>query len=192
VDLAAEPTAGNPERPDRPRRTVVVRPVERTDRWWLTRAGLAPEMAGVQYHWAEIPLQLLIAPARPSALCSGPRCVIEVDGERAGYVGRNPLSGNLEYFLKPWARGGTGVDAIAAFLRDHREGDGPRAFSISSENTRSRTALDRAFARLGWRDGYEFTTRAVRFGVQITVGSGRAPGATERGRMTGSEGENGA
>lgn len=163
----------------------------RSDRWWLIRAGLAPEMVGVQYHWAELPLQLVIAPARPSALRSGPRCVIEVDGVRAGYIGRNPLSGNLEYFLQPWARGGTGTDAIVAFLRDHRAGDRPRSFFVSSGNARSRAALDRAFARLGWHEGEEFTTRAVRSGVRITVGSGAPASATERGRSDGAPHQNG-
>lgn len=138
---------------ERPDRRVTVRPVARGDWWWLTRAGSAPEMAGVQYHWAEAPLQLGIAPARGTAIRPGPRCLIEVDGTRAGYIGRNPLSGNLEYFLQPWARGGgTGTAAITAFLRDHRAGDRPRAFFVSAGNARSRRALDRAFAALGWRE----------------------------------------
>lgn len=148
-------------------------------------------MVGVQYHWAEAPLQLFIAPARGSALRPGPRCVIEVDGERAGYIGRNPLSGNLEYFLQPWARGGTGTPAIAAFLRDHRTGDRPRAFFVSSKNARSRRALDRAFAELGWREGDDFTTQTARFGVKITVGTGGMPDATERDRIPGGTSENG-
>lgn len=161
----------------RPDRTVAVRPASAGDWWWLTRAGLAPEMVGVQYHWAEAPLQLGIAPTRGSALRRGPRCIIEVDGRRAGYIGRNPLSGNLEYFLQPWARGGTGVRAIAAFLRDHRAGDRERSFFVSSKNARSRGALDRAFARLGWQEGEEFTIQPVRFGVQVTVRSERPAGS---------------
>jgi hypothetical protein len=171
---------------------VTVRPVARGDGWWLTRAGLAPEMIGVQYHWAEAPLQLVIAPARGSAIRSGPRCIIEVDGVRAGYIGRNPLSGNLEYFLQPWARGGTGATAIEAFLRDHRGGDQARSFFVSASNVRSRRVLDRAFAALGWAEGDGFTTRTVRFGVQITVGGGSGPVPTERDRTGPAAPENGA
>ncbi|HEX7132292.1 MAG TPA: hypothetical protein VF228_06930, partial [Iamia sp.] len=96
-------------------RQVVVRPATARDWWWLTRAGLAPELVGRQYHWAETPLQVLIAPARGTPLRPGPRSIIEVDGRRAGYIGRNPLSGNLEYLLARWARGGgVGTRAITA------------------------------------------------------------------------------
>ena len=145
------------------------------DRWWLTRAGLDPALVGVQYHPAEAPLQLLIAPLRGVGLRPGPRCIIEVDGRRAGYIGRNPLSGNLEYFLQPWARGGTGSGAIAAFLRDHRAGDRPRSFFVSRKNERSRAALDRAFAELGWEAGQGFHVRPARRGTYVTVGPGPGP-----------------
>ncbi len=165
----------------RPERRVAVRPVTTGDWWWLTRAGLAPEMAGVQYHWLELPLQLYIAPARGTAIRPGPRCIIEVDGRRAGYIGRSPLSGNLEYFLQPWARGGTGTRAIAEFLRTGRPGDRSRSFFVSRKNARSRTALDRAFAALGWREGEAYTTRDVRMGQMVTVGGGPSPDATDRG-----------
>lgn len=139
---------------------------------WLTKAGLAPEMVGVQYHWAETPLQLFIAPARGSAIRPGPRCIIEVDGRRAGYIGRSPLSGNVEYFLQPWARGGTGTAAIAAFLRDHRRGDRARAFFVSKKNRTSLGALSKAFAQLGWSEGQQYTTRSVKMGWRIIIGPG--------------------
>jgi hypothetical protein len=146
-----------------------VRAVTAGDWWWLTRAGLDPAMIGVQYHWAETPLQAVIAPTRATAIRPGPRCIIEVDGRRAGYIGRNPLSGNLEYFLQPWARGGTGTRAIAAFLRDHRHGDGPRAFFVSHHNSRSRGALQRAFEQLGWLEGDQYETVDGTWGWRITV-----------------------
>lgn len=149
---------------------MTVRAVTSGDWWWLTKAGLAPGMAGVQYHWAETPLQLFIAPARGSAIRPGPRCIIELDGARAGYIGRSPLSGNLEYFLQPWARGGTGTAAIVAFLRDHRPGDRPRTFFVSKKNDRSLGALAKAFAQLSWAEGEQYTTRPVRWGRRITVG----------------------
>lgn len=173
-------------------RAVVVRPMKGRDWPWLTAAGLAPEMAGVQYSWAELPLQLLIAPARGTRLRPGPRCIIEVDGRRAGYIGRSPLSGNLEYFLKPWARGGTGTTAITTFLRDHRGGDPSRTFFVSHKNRRSRTALDRAFAQLGWREGEDFVTRTSRFGQRITVRAGPRLVPTVRGRSRRQKAENGA
>lgn len=157
---------------DRPDRNVTIRPATRGDWWWLTKEGLAPAMVGVQYHPLEAPLQLLIAPTRGTALRPGPRCIIEVDGVRAGYIGRNPLSGNLEYFLRPWARGGTGTTAIATFLRDHRAGDRRRAFFVSSKNERSRRALERAFDRLGWHEGDEYQIAPARMGWRITVAPG--------------------
>ena len=157
-----------------PTRSVVIRSATASDWWWLTRAGLAREMIGVQYHWAETPLQLAIAPTRGTAIRPGPRCIIEVDGRRAGYIGRSPLSGNLEYFLQPWARGGTGGVAITEFLRSHRVGDRPRAFFVSHKNARSLGALHRALASLGWQEGHEFTTDDGRMGWRITVRADRA------------------
>ena len=173
--------------------TVAVRPVRARDWTWLTRAGFAPELAGVQYHWAELPLQLYIAPARGTRIRRGPRCIIEVDGRRAGYIGRSPLSGNVEYFLKPWARGGgAGTEAIVQFLRDHRVGDPSRDFFVSRKNARSRAALDRAFAQLGWREGEDFVTLNGSMGQRITVRTGPRPGATMRGQAAATTAENGA
>ena len=163
-------------------RAFEVRRARGRDWPWLTRAGLSPRMAGVQYHWIELPLQLVIAPTRGTGVRRGPRCIIEVDGRRAGYIGRNPLSGNLEYFLKPWARGGVGSRAIAAFLRDHRAGDRSRAFFISWSNPRSRRALDLAFDELGWREGEDLITRNARAGQRITVRAGSRPHPTMRDR----------
>lgn len=153
-----------------PSQPVTVRPCTRRDWWWLTKAGLAPELAGTQYHWAETPLQLGIAPTRGLPLRPGPRSVIEVDGRRAGYIGRSPLSGNLEYFLAPWARGGgVGTHAITQFLSHQRVGDQPRTFFVSHHNPRSRAALERAMATLGWSEGDGYTTTDGRFGWRITV-----------------------
>lgn len=129
----------------------VVRAIRRDDLPWLVRVGLDPEKVGRQYHWAETPLQLFIAPARAVLGPRGPAAIVELDGRRAGYIGRNPLSGNLEYFLQPWARGrGIGSTAIAAFLRDHRDGDRRRRFMIKHGNDRSMRALLRAFDGIGW------------------------------------------
>jgi len=155
-------------------REVRVRPASSRDWWWLTRQGLSPELIGRQYHWAEAPLQLYIAPARGTPARKGPKAVIEVDGRRAGYIGRNPLSGNLEYFLAPWARGGVGTRAITQFLATGRHGDRHRAFFVSHRNTRSREALLRAFGALGWVDGDDYRIDDGRLGWRITVRRDRA------------------
>jgi len=155
-------------------RQVAVRPATWADWAWLVRRGLDPELVGRQYHWAEAPLQLLIAPLRGLPRPGGPRAVIEVGGRRAGWIGRNPLSGNLEYFLAPWARGGVGRRAIAEFLRSGRRADPPRRFFVSRRNERSRAALLGAFADLGWVDGVDFEVEAGRAGWWISVGPGPA------------------
>jgi hypothetical protein len=95
--------------------------------------------------------------------------VIEVGGRRAGYIGRNPLSGNIEYWVRPWARGGVGKRAIVLFLRDHRRGDRARRFHISYGNDRSRAALLGAFAELGWREPDDYRVDAGRFGWEVHV-----------------------
>lgn len=153
-------------------RPVAVRQSAGRDAWWLVRAGLARDLAGTQYTWPELPLQLIIAPLRALGVPPGPSCVIEVDGRRAGYIGRNPLSGNLEYWLQPWARGGVGRTAIVAFLGDHRVGDRARRFHVSFRNERSKAALLRAFDALGWTDGAEYRIVEGRFGWEIHIGPG--------------------
>jgi hypothetical protein len=152
---------------------VHVRPVRYADALWLTSAGLDPEKIGRQYHWTETPLQLYIAPARAVL---GPRrsaaAVIEVDGRRAGYIGCNPLSGNLEYFLQPWARGrGVGSIAIAAFLAEVRIDDKARRFMIKHGNDRSAHALQRALDEIGWTEGDDYWMEDGRFELSVWVRS---------------------
>ena len=143
------------------------------DAAWLVVEGLDPRRAGEQYSWPELPLQLVIAPARALTAGRHPACVVEVDGRRAGYIGVNPLSGNLEYWLAPWARGGgTGTRAIVGFLADHRDGDRARRFHVSRGNERSLRALRRAFEQLGWTEGVEVEVIDGRFGWEVHVGPG--------------------
>lgn len=152
---------------------MVVRSVRWGDVPWLCRAGLSPELVGRQYHALEAPLQLGIAPARALLGPGGPAALVEVDGRRGGYIGRNPLSGNLEYFLRPWARGaGAGRAAIVGFLSHHRPGDRPRRFFVSAKNERSRRALLGAFAAMGWHEGEDFWVDRNRFGWEVWVGVG--------------------
>jgi hypothetical protein len=153
----------------RPAREVVVRPVAWRDWFWLTAQGLSWRKVNHQYTWMEAPLQLYIAPMRATLGPRGPAAVVEVDGRRAGYIGRNPLSGNLEYFLQAWARGGTGGQAIVAFLRDHRGGDRSRFFFVSHKNERSRRALLGSFARLAWVEGEQYWIEDGRLGWKIHV-----------------------
>lgn len=144
---------------------------------WLLAQGLDPRKAGEQYHWIEAPLQVVIAPARVLTAWRHPACVIEVGGRRAGYVGVNPLSGNLEYWLAPWARGGgAGTRAIVAFLAEHRGGDRGRRFHVSFANERSLRALRRAFADLGWREQDDYRIERGRHGWEVHVGRGPDPG----------------
>ncbi len=153
-----------------PSASVTVRGVRRGDRPWLVAVGLDPEKIGRQYHWAETPLQLWCAPARALPSRRRPAAIIEVDGRRAGYVGANPLSGNLEYFLQPWARGrGAGPVAIAAFLAGHRHGDRARRFVVSHANARSLAALRRAFELLGWREGSDYRMVVGRGSTSVWV-----------------------
>ncbi len=159
---------------------MTVRAARRDDWWWLTRQGLAPELVGRQYHWLETPLQLVVAPTRGLGWRDGPRAIIEVEGERAGYIGRNPLSGNLEYFVAARARGGVGRQAIAAFLATGRAGDRPRRFYVSHANPRSRAALLGACADLGWIEGEDYEIVDAARNWWITVG----PGVDGGGRRT--------
>jgi hypothetical protein len=152
-----------------PERDVALRAVRWADWPWLTAQGFSLAKIGSQYHWLETPLQLYIAPARAALGPRGPAAIVEVDGRLAGYIGRNPLSGNLEYFLQPWARGGSGQTVIRTFLRDHRPHDRERAFFVSHENERSLRALLGALASLGWHDGVEYRTDEARFGTYVRV-----------------------
>jgi hypothetical protein len=134
-----------------------MRRVRFADALWLMLVGFDPEKIGSQYHWIETPLQLYCAPARAVLGPRGPAAIVEVDGRRAGYIGRNPLSGNLEYFLQPWARGsGRGSPAIAEFLASYRGPDRSRRFMIKHGNDRSLHVLRRALDGLGWVEGPDY------------------------------------
>lgn len=143
---------------------------------WLTREGLRPSRIGEQYSWPEAPLQLYVAPARATLGPAGPAAIVVVDGRDAGYIGRNPLSGNLEYFLAAWARGGSGTEMVVRFLRDHRTGDRPRLFFVAAKNERSLATLRRAFERLGWNEGDQYRLERGRRGWRVHVGPGPAAG----------------
>ncbi len=65
-------------------REVQVRSVRYSDALWLVSVGFDPEKIGRQYHWAETPLQLYIAPARALLGPRGPAAIVEVHGRRAG------------------------------------------------------------------------------------------------------------
>ncbi len=170
MDDAATPAgapAGGP-----PSRAVTVRAIAWSDWAWLTGRGFSFRKVGSQYHWLETPLQLWIAPMRATLGPAGPAALVLVDGRRAGYIGRNPLSGNLEYFLEPWARGGVGRVAIGQFLLHHRAGDRPRFFFVAHKNERSRRALLAAFAAIGWTEDDEYRIEDTRHGWHVWVGPG--------------------
>lgn len=105
--------------------------------------------------------------------------MVEVDRRPAGYIGPNPLSGNLEYFLAPWARGGVGRRLVAAYLGGGwRAGDRPRRFFVSSSNERSLRTLTGALADLGSVEGRDHWVDPVRFGTEVWVGPGGVGGAS--------------
>lgn len=140
------------------------------DAAWLLAIGLDPELIGVQYHPAEAPLQLVIAPLRAALGPFVAACIVTVDGRRAGYIGRSPLSGNYEYLLRPAARsGGVGRRMIREFLAHHRTGDRSRAFFVSHRNERSLRALLGALADLGWHEGADYSVVDGRHGRRVIV-----------------------
>lgn len=153
-------------------RRVTLRRPRPADGPWLTAVGLDPEKIGSQYHWVEAPLQLGIAPARALLATRRPAAVVEVDGRRAGYIGPNPLSRNLEYFVQPWARGGAGATIVATYLSGFRAGDRPRRFFVSTSNERSLRTLRTAFARLGWQEGREVRIEPASHGCYVWVPAG--------------------
>jgi hypothetical protein len=158
------------------RADLLVRACRPDDRWWLLRVGLDPEKAGSQYSWPEAPLQLVIAPWR-AAVCTRRRAALaEVDGRRAGYIGPNPLSGNLEYFLQPWARGGRGAALVEGYFREFTAREAPERFFVSTKNDRSLGALQRGFAALGWSEGSEYEIVPARYGRYAVVAPGARPG----------------
>jgi len=154
-------------------RDVRLVPVRAADVCWLMAIGLDPELIGVQYHRAETPLQLVISPLRAITAPFVTARLVWVDGRRAGYIGRSPLSGNYEYLLRPWARGGgIGRRVIVDFLAHHRAGDRSRAFFVSAKNPRSMAALRRSLDQLGWVEGTDFDVLPVRFGQRVQVRAG--------------------
>jgi hypothetical protein len=139
---------------------------------WLVAVGFDPRQIGVQYSWLEAPLQLYSAPARAVRALwptSPPAAIVDVEGRRAGYIGPNPLSGNLEYFLLPWARGGVGSRVVAEYLGSYRTLDRSRCFFVAHHNTRSRATLDSAMARLGWVEGEQYRVTNHRHGIKVRV-----------------------
>jgi hypothetical protein len=157
---------------------LLVRPCGPDDRRWLLRAGLDPEKIGSQYSWPEAPLQLLIAPWR-AAVCARRRAALaEVGGRRAGYIGPNPLSGNLEYFLQPWARGGRGPSLVEGYFRLFPARDVAERFFVSAKNDRSLRALERGLGALGWSEGDGYVVTAARYGRFVVVEPGARPAPT--------------
>lgn len=157
---------------------VVVRPMGSGDWWWLTRAGLSPELIGQHHLWPEAPLQLIVAPTRGWSRPSGPRSIIEVDGVRAGYIGRHPFSGNLEYFVVAKARGGVGAQAIAHFLRSGQRGSAERSFVVPHRNPRSLAALERGLADAGYAEGRDWWLEDGPRTWRITLHARRDPAET--------------
>lgn len=155
-------------------RNVEIRPLRLSDLPFLVVSGLDRERTGLQYPADEWLKQFRIAPLRYFNKSTRSRSFLAVvDGRRAGYVGLNPLSSNIEYYLQPWARGGVGKRAVAEFLRSllpsHRD---ERAFMLAG-NVRSVMTFRRALEslRLSEDADYEYFTYDGGSGFRVLAGS---------------------
>ncbi len=116
---------------------------------FLVSSGLDRERIGVQYRDGEWYKQFALAPLR--YFCKGTRersRVIWVKGRRAGYVGLNPRSTNIEYYLQPWARGGVGRIAVGEYLRVILPSDRDEHAFMLPGNDRSVLTMRRALEDL--------------------------------------------
>lgn len=155
--------------PNGAQRQLTLRAATSADIWWLLREGLDLRKVGEQYSIWETPLQLVVAPARALLAPRRPTvaAIVEVDGRRAGYIGPNPLSANIEYFLASWARGGVGRRMIAEYLGVFRRSDRARRLFVSYHNERSKAALLGAIEQLGWSD--DVRVEAHRYGWHVII-----------------------
>jgi hypothetical protein len=140
---------------------------------FLLRSGLDPERRGVQYPKHEYRKQFRIAPLRYWQRRTRPLSrIIRVDNRRAGYVGLNPLSENIEYYLMPWARGGVGGRAVEAYLREVLPFDVPKHAFMLAGNDRSVNTFRAALERIGLADdAYTYFTYPGGSGFRLEPGT---------------------
>ena len=124
---------------------------------FLLLSGLDRERVGVQYRDGEWLKQFRIAPLRYFNKSTRSRSfLVVVNGRRAGYVGLNPLSTNVEYYLQPWARGGRGRTAVTEFLGHLLPSNRDEHAFMLAGNDRSVMTFRRSLEMLGLTEGVEF------------------------------------
>jgi hypothetical protein len=124
---------------------------------FLVVSGLDRERVGVQYPRSDYRKQFKIAPLRYFRTDTRHLSrIVRVEGRRAGYVGLNPLSRNIEYYLQPWARGGVGRRAIEEYLREVLPFDVDKHAFMLDGNDRSVHVFRTALALLGLLEKTDF------------------------------------
>ncbi len=143
---------------------------------FLVTSGLHRERAGVQYPRSEYRAQFRIAPLRYfNRTTRTVSSIVRVDGRRAGYVGLNPLSTNIEYYLVPWARGGVGRRAIVTYLRTHLPFEEDKFAFMIAGNARSVHVFRSALHELGLSDPETFRHFEYPGGQGFKVRAGARP-----------------
>ena len=155
-------------------RSVVIRTIRLSDLPFLVVSGLDRERRDVQYPAKEWRRQFRIAPMRYLKKSTRMKSrLIAVDGRRAGYIGLNPLSRNIEYYLQPWARGGVGGSAITDYLRELLPSNRDEYAFMLDGNERSVTAFRSALKRTSLEEGddYKYFTYDSGHGFRIIAGA---------------------
>ena len=159
-------------------RVVTLTRITLRDLPFLVISGLHRDRAGVQYPRSEYRKQLRIAPMRYfNRTTRAQSNIIRVDDRRAGYIGLNPLSTNIEYYLVPWARGGVGSQALDAYLRAHLPfGEAKHAFMLV-DNERSVRVFRSALDRLGMTEPDDYRYFEYPGGRGFRIRAGHTPRA---------------
>lgn len=155
-------------------RNVELTGIRLLDLPFLLMSGLDRERIGVQYPEQEWLKQFRIAPLRYFNRSTRLRSfIILVDGRRAGYVGLNPLSENIEYYLQPWARGGAGKRAVTEFLRRTLPSVRDEHAFMLPGNERSVMTFRRSLEALRLREDadFEYFTYDGGSGFRVIAGS---------------------
>jgi hypothetical protein len=157
-------------------RAVTLTEITWRDLLFLVTSGLQPDRAGVQYPRSEYRAQFRIAPLRYfNRTTRAQSSIIRVDGRRAGYVGLNPLSTNIEYYLVPWARGGVGGRAVVSYLRTRLPFEHDKFAFMLAGNDRSVHVFRSALHQLGLSDPATFRHFEYPGGQGFKVRAGARP-----------------
>lgn len=161
-------------------RSVKLRPISWRDLPFLCISGLDRERIGVQYDAKDYWQQFKIAPLRFFRRESREMSfIIWVDGRRGGFVGINPMSRNIEYYLQPWARGGVGTVAVREFLTRSLPFDEERSAFMIGTNTRSQATLRNVLVSLGLVAGVDYEEYEINNYRGFTIRVGAKPNSPD-------------